>query len=127
MSRYVLDTDTLTLYQRGHPAVSRRVSAKSAAEVSVAVVSVEEQLTGWYTRLRKAKKPSELAAVYDRFTAAIRFLALFDLVSFPESAMDRYQSLRKAHRGVGKNDLRIAAIALEAGMTVVTRNVRDFG
>jgi len=73
MTGYLLDTDTLTLYQRGHPAVSARIAARPAAEVSVAVISVEEQLTGWYTRLRKARKPPELAAVYERFTMAIRF------------------------------------------------------
>jgi tRNA(fMet)-specific endonuclease VapC len=126
MSRYLVDTDTLTLYQRGHAAVCRRVAERPASEVSVAVISVEEQLTGWYTRLRKAKSPPELAAVYDRFTLAIRFLAEFDLVSFSESAIIQYQSLRKSHRSLGKNDLRIAAIALELGFTVVTRNGRDF-
>ncbi len=122
----MLDTDTLTLYQRGHPAVSRRVTARSPAEVSVAVISVEEQLTGWYTRLRKAKKPPELAAVYERFALAVRFLSSFAIVSFTEPAIVRYESLRKTHRGIGKNDLRIAAIALETGMTVVTRNLRHF-
>lgn len=122
----MLDTDTLTLYQRGHPAVSRRVTPRSPAEVSVAVISVEEQLTGWYTRLRKAKKPPELAAVYERFALAVRFLSSFAIVSFTEPAIVRYESLRKTHRGIGKNDLRIAAIALETGMTVVTRNLRHF-
>lgn len=126
MSGYLLDTDTLTLYQRGHAEVVRRVAARPVGEVSVAVISVEEQLTGWYTRLRRAKKPSVLAAVYQRFTSAIRFLAGFNLFSFTEPAIIRYEALRKAHRGLGKNDLRIAAIALESGMTVVTRNLSDF-
>ncbi len=40
--------------------------------------------------------------------------------------MIRYERLRTAHRNVGKNDLRISAIALEHGATVVTRNSRDF-
>jgi tRNA(fMet)-specific endonuclease VapC len=122
----LLDTDTLTLYQRGHPAVSHRVTAAHADDLFVAVISVEEQLTGWYTRLRKAKKPPELAAIYDRMTQAIRFLTRFEIVSFTEPAIARYEALRKTHRGMGKNDLRIAAIALETGMTIVSRNLRDF-
>ena len=35
--------------------------------------------------------------------------------------------LRKSKLNVGPMDLRIAAIALEEGGIVVTRNVRDFG
>lgn len=44
----------------------------------------------------------------------------------PQARIVRYESLRKAHRNVGKNDLRIAAIALEHSAIVVTRNAHDF-
>jgi hypothetical protein len=41
MSLYVLDTDTVTLYQTGHSAVVRRVQACPAADIAVTVISVE--------------------------------------------------------------------------------------
>src|SRR4051794_3837229 len=126
MSRYLLDTDTVSLYQRGHPVVTPKVMAQPAGVVAVTVISVEEQLTGWYTRIRRAKKRTELADVYWRFANAIRFLSRLEIVPFSEPAIVRYEALRKMHRGTGKNDLRIAAIALEEGATVVTRNRADF-
>lgn len=126
MSRFLLDTDTLSLYQRGHPVVTQKIMAQPVGDVAVAVISVEEQLTGWYTRVRRAKKRTELADVYQRLANAIRFLASLPIASFPEPAIIRYEGLRKVHRGAGKNDLRIASIALEFGMTIVTCNTRDF-
>ncbi|MFL5328844.1 MAG: type II toxin-antitoxin system VapC family toxin [Gemmataceae bacterium] len=123
---YILDTDVLTLFQTGHVALVQKILANQPRNISVAVISVEEQLTGWYTRLRRAKQPPELAHVYQRMTIAIRFLASFDLITFSEPAIHRYISLRKIHRGIGKNDLRIAAIAMEFNATIVTRNVNDF-
>ena len=41
-------------------------------------------------------------------------------------AIARFEALAKAHRNVKRNDLRIAALALELGATVVTRNRRNF-
>ena len=127
MTLHILETDTLSLYQRGHPLVCQKVTARSSDEIGLAVISVEEQLTGWYTRLRKAKKRSELAAVYLRFTNAICLLSQFNVLTFSEEAIVRYEALRETYRGIGKNDLRIAAIALEHNATVVTRNRTDFG
>ena len=59
MKRYVMDTDMVTLYQFGHPAVVRQVTQHLLDELAVTVLTVEEQLTGWYTRLRRAKRRDE--------------------------------------------------------------------
>jgi tRNA(fMet)-specific endonuclease VapC len=126
MSLYVLDTDIMTLYQHAHPRVVQHVLAHNVAQLSIAVISIEEELTGWYTKLRQVRKRDQLARVYQRLSEAVPFFARFQILSFPEPAIVRYESLRVAHRSVGKNDLRIAAIALEHGAIVVTRNSRDF-
>lgn len=126
MNRFVLDTDILSLWQRGHPAVAANVLSHPLAEQAVTVISVEEGLSGWYTRLRRAKRRDELAHVYQRLADAIRMLSRFNVLSFTEPAMDRYDLLRSAHPNVGKNDLRIAAIVLVNQDTLVTRNSRDF-
>jgi tRNA(fMet)-specific endonuclease VapC len=126
MSLYVLDTDIMTLYQHGHPRVAQCVLAHPVAQLALAVISVEEELTGWYTKLRQARKRDQLARVYQRLSEAVPFFARFQILSFTEPAIVRYDSLRAAHRRVGKNDLRIAAIALAHGAIVVTRNSHDF-
>jgi tRNA(fMet)-specific endonuclease VapC len=53
-------------------------------------------------------------------------LRQLQVVTCNRTALDRYDVLRAQKLNVGNNDLRIAAIALEAGATVVTRNLRDF-
>lgn len=126
MSLIVLDTDVLTLFQRGDPSVLRRVGTRPASQLAVTVISVEEELTGWYSRVRRARKRLDLANAYQRLTETIRFLAGVQVLSFPEPAIIRFESLRAAHRRLGRNDLRIAAIVLEQGAVLATRNVRDF-
>jgi len=126
MSLHVLDTDTLSLLQERHAAVLVRVAACDPNDIAVTVVSVKEQLSGWYRRLRRAKKPEELAKVYDRPTATLRSLSRVAILSFSEAAIRRAKTLQAAKLNVRKMDLCIAAIALEHQAIVVTRNVRDF-
>jgi tRNA(fMet)-specific endonuclease VapC len=124
--RFVLDTDILGRYQQGDAQVARYVQAHPMSELAATIISVEEQLTGWYTKLRRAQKRDQLARAYQRMTDAVRFLIRFELLSFTEPAILRYESLRTVHRRLGKNDLRIAAMVLEHGGILVTANVRDF-
>ncbi|MCI0462635.1 MAG: type II toxin-antitoxin system VapC family toxin [Gemmataceae bacterium] len=126
MSLYVLDTDILTLYQHGHPAIRERVARLAPAQLAITVISVEEQLSGWYTLLCGAKKPAQLAGVYERLAQAVKTLAGLGILSFPEPAIGRYEELKAQKLNVAKMDLRIAAITLEHGGILVTRNMRDF-
>ena len=127
MTLYILDTDTLSLAQRGHPKVSQECGARPPADLAITVISVEEQLSGWYTALRKARRPDDLARAYLRLAATVQFLAQWTILPFTTTAISRYQQLLRLRLNVGRMDLRIAAIVLEHGGTLVTRNTRDFG
>jgi tRNA(fMet)-specific endonuclease VapC len=126
MTLHVLDTDTLTLYQLGHAAVVEHVHGYSPDQLATTIISVEEVLTGWYTKVRRSKNKEQLARAYQHLTDAIHFLSQLQVLSFTEPAIDRYEELRTTHRRHGKNDLRIAAIVLASNAILVTRNVRDF-
>lgn len=126
MIQFILDTDVLTLIQEGHPEVGGRFLQHPAESVAITVLSVEEQLSGWYTQVRKAKRPDRLAWAYRRLTENIRFLARLQVLTYDEKAMERSEQLRKQKIKIGRTDLGIAAIVLEHGATLVTENVRDF-
>lgn len=90
-------------------------------------LSVEEQLTGWYTRIRRTKKSALLAQAYERLTRNVRYLAeVPTILSFTEPAILRFEQLKKLRLNVPNTDLRIAAIILEHSGILVSRNLRDF-
>jgi len=126
MNLFVLDTDVLTLFQRGDATILARVGQHYSSEIAISVVTVEEQLSGWYAQLRKAKGPEKLAWAYRRLAANVRFMAGIRILDFQEAAIERYETLQRLRLEVRKMDLQIAATALEHGGTLVTRNVRDF-
>jgi tRNA(fMet)-specific endonuclease VapC len=127
MSLYLLDTDIVSLFQHGHPAVYAAVARHAAADVGITVLTVEEQLSGWYTELRRAKTSQILAAVYQRMTDTVRFYAHMNIASYTEAAIARYEDLHSQKLQVRKSDLRIAAIVLAKDAVLVTRNLQDFG
>ena len=102
MKLHILDTDIMTLYQAGHSKVVERVDACMPRELAITVISVEEELTGWYTKLRRAKKREDLARAYQRLTEAVSFLSGARILSFTETAIMRYEDLRKSHRNMGR-------------------------
>lgn len=83
MSLYVLDTDTLTLYERMHPAVLRNVFHHSADDIRLTTITVEEQLAGWFAMLRSARSPSQIETVHSRLAATVRLLAGWDMLPSP--------------------------------------------
>ncbi len=126
MSLKILDTVTLSLLERKDLKVLRRLAVVSPSELAVTVINVEEQMTGWQLYLRRAKTDPELTAAYAKLAASVRVLSGMRILDFTPPAVARYNLLLALKLNVGKMDLRIAAIALEAGATVITRNLRDF-
>jgi tRNA(fMet)-specific endonuclease VapC len=126
MSLFVLDSDTLSLLQAGHEPITARASERGPGEIAIAVISVDEQLRGWYSLVRRAKKPQQIAHAYDRLARSVSYLSATRILPYTISAIAEFEQMRRSKMPVGSNDLRIAAIAREYGATVVTRNVADF-
>ncbi len=47
MSLWIIDTDTLTLFQNQHSLVKQRVNNVKTETIAITVITVEEQMRGW--------------------------------------------------------------------------------
>ncbi|WP_410000388.1 type II toxin-antitoxin system VapC family toxin [Gemmata sp. SH-PL17] len=98
------------------------------AQQAVPTVVVEEMIRGRFATIRQAeagKGPIDLPHAYDLFDQSFRALAAFRTLPYTAAADALVQALRRAKVRVGTRDLRIAAICIVHGATLVTRNARD--
>ena len=126
MTLFVLDTDTLSLHQRSHPIVSEHMDLHDPDDLAISVITVEEQLSGWYTMLRQAKSSTKLARAYLRLSECVESLSDLRVLTFDEDCIARFMELRALRLPVRTMDLKIAATVLQCDGTLVTRNTRDF-
>lgn len=126
MPAYILDTDSFTLMVDGIQPIASRVLAMSRPDLFTTVITVDESLSGWYSLARCARRPDQLEFAYAEMIRSVQAFSHLQILNFTQAAAASFDSLVRAKLNVKKNDLRIAAIALEHAATVVTRNVRDF-
>jgi len=124
--RYVLDTDHLTLLQRHHRAVITHFAALPPEVIAATVVSAMEQVRGRLAQIHRATTAPEVVQAFARFQEALTFYQTVPVLPYDAAAATHFAQLRHLlpHRP-GTQDLRIAAIALRHGATLVTRNQRD--
>ncbi len=126
MSLWILDTDTLSLFQRAHPLVSQRVNGTPIEQLATTVITFEEQIYGRLNRIRRANSQESLVFAYIQLRETLEDFKNINVVDFnPESANCYAQLLRQKIR-IGTQDLRIASIAIANNAILVTRNQRDF-
>jgi tRNA(fMet)-specific endonuclease VapC len=123
---YLLDTDHVSLDQRGNPQVIAHIEAAGPEQVAISLVTVEEQLRGWLAAIRAAKSSSSRCAAYARLRATVEYFASTTLIDYDLAADTTFEDLRRQGVRIGTQDLRIASIALTQNATLVTRNTRDF-
>lgn len=123
MSGYLLDTNVLSevLKKRPEPRFLERLRGVPARQLSTSAVCVTE------LRYGAARDPRGMR-LWERIArevlARVRILPLGEAEAI--RAGDVLAALEAQGRPIGIEDVLIGATALEAGLTVVTRNVRHF-
>lgn len=127
MNGYLLDTDHITLTEHLHAKVSARILFTPPSKLFVSPVTIEEVMRGRLGVLSRALTPLQRTRAYSNLVSSFDALKTPSVSTYTESTEFRYVLLRKLFRRLNTADLRIAASALEAGLTLVTRNRGDFG
>jgi tRNA(fMet)-specific endonuclease VapC len=129
MRLWVLDTDSLSLLERGNPKIQERLRQVNAQSVAISIVTAEEKMKGRLAAINSLsgiERIDRLAIAYRDLQSSIEDLQALPIVPFSESAKERYRDLLQQKIRVGSHDLRIAAIVLSVDGILVTRNRRDF-
>jgi len=126
MTTYILDTDHISLAQRGHPHITARIAATPPEQLRVSIVTVQEQLRGRLAQVHHASNTAALILAYKLLHETLVFYLTVPIIDLDERAAAIVDSLRQRRIRIGTLDLRVAAIALSTGATLVTRNRRDF-
>jgi tRNA(fMet)-specific endonuclease VapC len=127
MTLLILDTDHISLYQRGDLNVINRLSLADPKNLAVTVISLEEQMYGRLSEIKKATSAISLITAYSRLEITLDYFKSVQVLPFDQNAHISFESLIRQRLRVGTQDLRIAAIALSVNGIVVTRNQKDFG
>jgi len=126
---YLLDTDHLTVFQRGGVESQRlrhRLQSVASAQVATTVVSYEEQTRGWLSYIAQVRSLEEQVTVYGYLQRHIQLFLTIPLLGFDLAAATQVRQLQQQRIRIGTMDLKIASIALTQGAILLTRNSQDF-
>lgn len=85
MSLYILDTDHISLVQRGNQNIALRSAGIPPEFIAITVISVEEQLRGRFAKIREAesrKNCDGLLLAYRNLRVTFESLAKFSILDF---------------------------------------------
>jgi tRNA(fMet)-specific endonuclease VapC len=127
VSRYILDTDHISLILFNHPQVTENAAKH---QIATSIVTVQELFNGWIGRINDPAQMNNLPALYSKLSITLKYLQTVEVLDFTVEADECLKNLLQTNPPLRKNrlqkDMRIAAIALSLNLTVVTRNRKDF-
>ncbi len=125
MSRYLLDTVTLSELRKKTKADAAVLRWQYAAQGQQAGVSVVTMNEIWYGCRKVAAKDPALLSGWIWFGEILAAPALYTLLPITLDIAKQAAEIRAAH-GTSYNDALIAATALVHDLTLATRNEADF-
>ncbi len=126
----ILDTDCLSLLERGSSAGSdqlrERLAAVPSDEVATTIITFEEQMRGWLAYLAKSRTIEAQVAAYQRLKRFLDNYRVIPVIEFDDAAANEFRRLQSLRLRIGTMDLKISAIALAHDALLVTRNLIHF-
>lgn len=118
--KYVLDTDILIYFLKGHEKVIEHISHVSLDKIAMTIVNHTELLFGAFNSVHQKKNLDKIQA----------FLKQLNILPFCEDASHIFAHqkalLKKQGNIIADLDLMIASIALTHQCTLVTNNTKHF-
>jgi tRNA(fMet)-specific endonuclease VapC len=123
---YLLDSDHLSLHQRGYASLRAYLLEHPPENIFISIVSVEELMRGRLAQVRRANQPDDRIRAYYWFSKTLDFLCQFNVLKYDPRAEAYFQNLQAKKIRIGTQDLKIASIALSNNAVLITRNRQDF-
>ena len=128
---HILDTDHISILESVSTSPEaqrlrfRLAGLRTQARITT-IITFEEQVRGWMSYLAQSRTIAQQVKAYQKLKGVLdRYLKL-TVLEFDERAGAEFERLKLARIRIGTMDLKIAAIALSHGATVLTRNRGDF-
>jgi tRNA(fMet)-specific endonuclease VapC len=96
------------------------------SEFGVSIVTFEEQATGCHALIKRARSRQELLRGYEILMDVLADFRSSPVLPFAAAEAATFDQIRRGGVRIGTMDLRIAATALANGLTLLTRNAKDF-
>jgi len=126
VSFYILDSDHLSLYQRGYEPLRFHLLNVPPDRICISIISVEELIRGRLAQVHRAKGPGDRVRAYYWLSKTLDFLCGFNILRYDSQSEAHFQHLLSKKIRIGIQDLKIASIALGNDAVLITRNRRDF-
>lgn len=124
-----LDTDIFTDVMYGDPVLTARLATIPIAEQTLSIVVIEEVIRGRFNVIRQAEAGRgriTLEEAYQLFQQSVTVTRAFAVLPFTAAASTLVTAWKRQRIRVATHDMRIAAICIVHGATLVTRNARDY-
>jgi tRNA(fMet)-specific endonuclease VapC len=107
---WILDTDHLSLLQRGNSKVAQRISSINPNDIAITIITAEKQLYGRLNSIRRSKSPENLQTAYQWLQETLNDFRSINILGYDLKAINLYQQLKLQKIRIGTQDLKIALL-----------------
>jgi len=73
MNLYIFDTDHVSLFQRKHPIILKRLNEIHFERLAITIITVEEQIKGRFKLIKQANSTAKLIRAYATLQSSVAY------------------------------------------------------